>query len=90
MRDSLPSLLVPCCRGVAAVLSVVLLFNPLARAAALPAGLSADQTSAPPAPPIPSQIVSAHNVFVSNNGADANFPVNAEESYNDIYAARKA
>ncbi len=48
-------------------------------------------TSNPPAPalnaPVPAQIASSHSIFLSNLGADANFPVDSTQVYNDIYRA---
>ncbi len=40
-----------------------------------------------PNSPVPAQIGSAHTVFLANLGADANFPVDATRTYNDISAA---
>jgi hypothetical protein len=39
--------------------------------------------------PVPSQIQQAQTVFLTNSGADPNFPINATKAYNDIYAALK-
>ena len=46
-------------------------------------------TSNPPAPnsPVPAQIATSHRIFLSNLGADANFPVDSTRVYNDIYKA---
>jgi hypothetical protein len=48
-------------------------------------------SSNPPAPvlnaPVPAQIASSHRIFLSNLGADANFPVDSTQVYNDIYKA---
>ena len=40
-----------------------------------------------PNAPVPTQIAAAHTIFLSNSGADANFPVDETEAYNDVYAA---
>jgi hypothetical protein len=77
-------------RSIAAVLSLAILFNQMAHAAhirnlhpteALP------QTAAPPVGPVPSQIPSAHTIFLVNGGADHNFPLTGDQSYNAIYTA---
>jgi hypothetical protein len=59
-----------------------------------------DDTSAPPAPirypaptalspsaPVPAQIPEAHTVFLANAGADANFPVDETQAYNNVLAS---
>jgi hypothetical protein len=40
-----------------------------------------------PNAPVPAQIAAAHTVFLTNSGADANFPVDETQAYNDVYAA---
>ena len=45
----------------------------------------AQQTT--PAAPVPSQIQQAQTIFLTNSGSDPNFPIDATEAYNDIYAA---
>ena len=40
-----------------------------------------------PDAPVPAQIAAAHSVFLSNSGADANFPVDETKAFNDVYAA---
>lgn len=40
--------------------------------------------------PVPPQITAAHRIFLSNNGADANFPGTAEEAYNAVFNALKS
>lgn len=77
-------------RTIAAVLSLTILFNQSIHAATLHQVPAATQTpQAPPSPqaPITTQIATAHTVFVVNNGADANFPISAQEAYNDVYSA---
>jgi len=39
-----------------------------------------------PNAPVPRQIAAAHTIFLSNSGADANFPVDETQAYNDVYA----
>jgi hypothetical protein len=50
---------------------------------------SSQQTFPLPGPslagPIPSQIATAHTVFLSNLGADANFPIDPDQAYTAIY-----
>jgi hypothetical protein len=59
-----------------------------------------DDTTAPPAPirypaptalapnaPIPAQIATAHTIFLTNAGADANFPVDETQAYNNVLAS---
>jgi hypothetical protein len=77
-------------RAITAVLSIALLFNQFAYAAGVPdapAAVQTPQTASPPQAPLPTQIAAAHTVFLVNNGADQNFPISADSSYNDIYAA---
>jgi hypothetical protein len=45
----------------------------------------AQQTT--PAAPVPSQILQAQTIFLTNSGSDPNFPIDATKAYNDIYAA---
>jgi hypothetical protein len=45
----------------------------------------AQQTT--PTAPVPSQIQQARTIFLTNSGADANFPIDETKAYNDIYAA---
>jgi len=40
-----------------------------------------------PDTPVPAQIAAAHTVFLTNSGADANFPVDETKAFNDVYAA---
>jgi hypothetical protein len=59
--------------------------------AALPQAPSPPASSTPPgSAPIPALIASSHTVFLSNLGADANFPIEATQVYNDIYKALQA
>jgi hypothetical protein len=81
-------------RSIAAVLSLAILFNQSARAATIHQVPAATQTpQAPPPPqqaPVPVQIAAAHNIFLVNNGADANFPLTAQDAYNRVYSALQA
>jgi len=61
-----------------------LCFN-LALLLALTPLLRAQQTTL--AAPVPSQIHQAQTIFLTNSGADPNFPIDATKAYNDIYAA---
>jgi len=87
----------------AALLCALILFNQLAYAASAPYQTATPQspatsTSAQAAPavatspnaPVPAQIAAAHTVFVANTGADDNFPGDATQSYNSVYAALQA
>jgi hypothetical protein len=77
-------------RTISAVLSFAILFNQSVRAATLhqtPAATQTPQATPPPQAPVPTQIAAAHTIFLVNNGADANFPISAEDAYNEIYAA---
>jgi hypothetical protein len=76
----------------AVVLSAFVLFTQFAHAARLPRALAQMAATAKPfAPaPIPSQIASAHTVFLVNQGADANFPGHTDEGYNALYASLQA
>lgn len=40
-----------------------------------------------PDAPVPAQIAAARTVFLTNSGADANFPVDETKAFNDVYAA---
>jgi len=70
-------------RGIAAVLSLVLLPTQPAHAQ-INAGTQATQQANAP---VPTQIAAAHTIFLTNSGADANFPVDETQAYNDVYAA---
>lgn len=82
-------------RGIAASLSLVLLTTQLGYAAQIPADTQTTPAPiqrpvpAPPAPnaPVPTQVAAAHTIFLTNSGADANFPVDETQAYNDVYAA---
>jgi hypothetical protein len=86
-------------RTIAAVLSFAILFNQSARAANIHQVAAAAQTpQAPPPPqvpapsqaPVPAQIAAARTIFLVNNGADANFPITAQDAYNRVYSALQA
>jgi hypothetical protein len=86
-------------RTIAAVLSFAILFNQSVRAATLHQVAAAAQTpQAPPPPqapapsqaPVPTQIAAARTIFLVNNGADANFPITAQDAYSRVYAALQA
>jgi hypothetical protein len=77
-------------RSIAAFLCLLLSVNQFD----LPA---VSQSPSPPAPsvpgpnsPVPAQISSSHTIFLSNLGADASFPVDADQVYNDVYKALQA
>ena len=62
----------------------LILFNQSAHAATLHQVLRINptpQATPPPQAPIPTQIAAAHTVFLVNDGADANFPISAEDAY---------
>jgi len=71
----------------AAMLALVVPLNQFARAADVPSAPAAAQSASTPlvAPP-PSQIGSAHTVFLTNSTSDANFPLDPTKSFNDVYA----
>ena len=85
-------------RSTAAIVSFAFLLNQFAHAAAFPDTTTPTQTTSqstsatPPQPPAPapSEIAAAHTIFLNNAGADANFPLSGEQSYNDVYAALQA
>lgn len=80
-------------RALALILSFALILNQFACNAFAQATSSSSSTSQAPPPqqaPVPPQIAAAHNVFLVNNGADANFPVPVGEAYNDVYTALQA
>ena len=77
-------------RTISAVLSLTILFNQSAHAAHIHQIASSSQTPQAPSPPqapVPTQIAAAHTVFLVNNGADVNFPLPANDAYNQVYAA---
>ncbi len=51
---------------------------------------TATQTPPPSQAPVPTQIAAAHTIFLVNNGADTNFPLSADDTYNQVYAALQA
>ena len=85
-------------RTISAVLSLTILLNQSAHAAHIHQAPSATQTPQAPPPqapapspaPVPTQIAAARTIFLVNNGADANFPIAAQDSYNRIYSALQA
>jgi hypothetical protein len=86
-------------RTIAAVLAFAILFNQSARAATIHQVAATAQTpQAPPPPkvsvpsqaPVPTQIAAARTIVLVNNGADANFPITAQDAYNRVYAALQA
>ena len=44
-------------------------------------------TAPDPNSPVPAQIASAHTVFLTNAGADPNFPIDPTQTYTNVYAA---
>ena len=81
------------CRGVITAIPLILVFilvsDQLAYAAQIsPATQTAQLATVPPGP-VPTQILSAHSIFLVNDGADANFPLSAERSYSETYAELK-
>ena len=90
MCSSVSSSLKCCLRVVASTLALVVLCDQMAYAVIFPIAAAAFQTAqhAPlPQAPVPPQIANAHKIFLVNDGADANFPITAERSYNEVYAA---
>jgi hypothetical protein len=79
-----------CLRLVASTLALVVLCDQMACAIIFPTAAAEIQTAQhapPPQAPVPTQIASAHKIFLVNDGADANFPLTAEGCYDEIYAA---
>jgi hypothetical protein len=79
--------------AISALLSLTILFNQSVHAATFHQAAAATQTLQPPPPsqaPVPIQIAAAHTVFLVNNGADANFPLSAQDAYNRVYSALQA
>jgi hypothetical protein len=77
-------------RSISAVLSFAILFNQSVHAVTLhqtPAATQTPPATPPLQAPVPIQIAAAHTVFVVNNGADANFPITAQDAYNEVYSA---
>lgn len=79
-------------RTVAFLALFAFLTTEFAHAARLPRKLARQQaptqaTGTLPTAPVPPQIAAAHTVFLSNDGADANFPGTSAEAYNAVYHA---
>ncbi|HEV2647550.1 MAG TPA: hypothetical protein VGU46_14430 [Acidobacteriaceae bacterium] len=74
--------------SIAVVLSVLITFDQSVYALDVPT-LAAAQVAAQPIHP-PAQIATAHTVFLTNAGEDANFPIDSTESFNAIYASLRA
>jgi hypothetical protein len=76
-------------RSVATFLCLVLSTNQFSfpAAAQSPAPAPSNAPALSSHVPVPAQISASHTVFLSNGGADASFPVNATQAYNDIYKA---
>jgi hypothetical protein len=76
-------------RNSLSTLSILLLLNPFGLSAQAPAQAPGGPVSiqAQPGAPVPSQIASAHTIFLSNGGAENGFPIDDTEVYNNIYAA---
>jgi hypothetical protein len=74
-------------RSIAATLSILALLNATLHAAVPQTSSSTAPQAVAQAPgaPIPSQIATAHTVFLSNMGSDSNFPIDATQAYNAIY-----
>ncbi len=80
-------------RTISTVLSITILINQSAHAATLhqvPAPTQTPQAAPPSQSSVPSQIAAAHTIFLVNNGADAHFPLSADDAYNQIYQALQA
>lgn len=80
-------------RALALTISFLLVLNQCSSEAFAQAASSSSSSSQLPSPqqaPIPPQIAAAHSIFLVNDGADANFPVDAQIAYNDVYAALQA
>ena len=72
-------------RSVVAVVTLLFLLQQISFAATPFIQSPSPQTG--PAPSVPAQVISAQTVFLSNAGADNNFPIDSTEAYNNIYAA---
>jgi hypothetical protein len=93
MNPAVSSTLTRALPAISAVLCLTLLFNQSIYAATVqntPVPVQTPQTTPPPQAPVPTEIAAAHTVFVVNNGADANFPITAQDAYNEVYAALQA
>jgi hypothetical protein len=76
-------------RITATFLCFILSFNQfdLAAVAQSPNPAATTATTLASHAPVPAQIASSHTIFLSNLGADASFPVDSTQVYNDIYKA---
>jgi hypothetical protein len=74
-------------RNTSALLVFALPFTQLASAAHLPHRTHVTQAGSPQTAPVPTQIAAAHKIFLSNAGAGHNFPIDATQVYNSVYAA---
>jgi hypothetical protein len=93
MKPAASSTLPRALRTISAVLTFAILFTQCARAATLHQAPSATQSpqAPPPSPaPIPTEIGAAHTIFLVNDGADQNFPLSAQDAYNQVYSALQA
>ena len=93
MKPAVSSTLHRALRTISAVLSLAIFFTQCAHPATfhqVPAATQSQQDEPPPQAPVPTQIAAAHTVFVVNNGADANFPLSAQDAYNRLYTALQA
>jgi hypothetical protein len=80
-----------CSPAVASILALSVYLNQCAYAAELPRVLAMPQAAqTPPIAGPPSQIPTAHAIFLTNSTSDANFPLDPTKSFNDLYAALKA
>ncbi len=77
-------------RAISALLSLAILFNQSAHAARIHQVAASTQTPPPSQAPVPTQIAAAHTIFLVNNGVDTNFPLSADDAYNQVYAALQA
>ena len=74
-------------RSIAVLLCLSISLNPFTRAAFSQTSNSTPSTAPVPGASIPAQIAASHTIFLSNLGADASFPVDSDQVYNDIYKA---
>jgi hypothetical protein len=79
-------------RTLATVLVLSLLPTSFTTALTAQVATSTSAQSTPPTPPapFPTQIAAAHTIFLTNGGADADFPLSEGESYDRVYAALKS
>lgn len=93
MKPAVSSTLNHALRTISAVLSFSILFTQCARATTfhqVPSSPQTPQATPPPQAPIPAEIAAAHTIFLVNNGADQNFPLSAQDAYNQVYSALQA